>query len=114
MKIAKPMYGTRYKTMNLQDMLDEYINFKIQEVLDVALANKKKTITKELESVRGWLIELEHTLDDVKTLADANEYNIEDFETRIGKLEDDTGQLNQGVIKSQVREILTKSKLTVE
>ena len=114
MKIAKPMYGTRYKTMNLQDMLDEYINFKIQEVLDVALANKKKTITKELESVRGWLIELEHTLDDVKTLADANEYNIEDFETRIGKLEDDTVQLNQGVIKSQVREILTKSKLTVE
>jgi peptidoglycan hydrolase CwlO-like protein len=100
--------------MNLQDMLDEYINFKIQEVLDVALANKKKTITKELESVRGWLIELEHTLDDVKTLADANEYNIEDFETRIGKLEDDTVQLNQGVIKSQVREILTKSKLTVE
>ena len=100
--------------MNLQDMLDEYINYKIEAVLEVALANKKKTITTELESVRGWLIELEHTLDDVKTLADANEYNIEDFETRIGKLEDDTVQLNQGVIKSQVREILTKSKITVE
>ena len=108
------MYGTRYKTMNLQDMLDEYINYKIQDALDVALANKKKTVTKDLESVRGWLRELEHTLDDVKTLADENEYNIGDFETRIGKLEDDTVQLNQGVIKSQVREILTKSKLTVE
>jgi len=100
--------------MNLQDMLDEYINFKIQEVLEVALSNKKKTITKELESVRGWLRELEYTLDDVKTLSDENEYNIGDFETRISKLEDDTVQLNQGVIKSQVREILTKSKLTVE
>jgi hypothetical protein len=100
--------------MNLQDMLDEYINYKIQDVLDVALANKKKTVTKDLESVRGWLRELEHTLDDVKTLSDENEYNIGDFETRIGKLEDDTVQLNQGVIKSQVREILTKSKLTVE
>lgn len=100
--------------MNLQDMLDEYINFKIQEVLEIALADKKKTITKELESVRGWLRELEYTLDDVKTLSDENEYNIGDFETRISKLEDDTVQLNQGVIKSQVREILTKSKLTVE
>lgn len=100
--------------MNLQDMLDEYINFKIQEVLEVALSNKKKTITEELESVRGWLRELEYTLDDVKTLSDENEYNIGDFETRISKLEDDTVQLNQGVIKSQVREILTKSKLTVE
>jgi len=29
-------------------MLDEYINYKIQDVLDVALANKKKTITTEL------------------------------------------------------------------
>ena len=108
------MYGTRYKTMNLQDMIDEYINAKIDAALDTALSYKGKTVTKDLESVRGWLRELEHTLDDVKTLADENEYNIGDFETRIGKLEDDTVQLNQGVIKSQVREILTKSKLTVE
>ena len=100
--------------MNLQDMIDEYINAKIDAALDTALSYKGKTVTKDLESVRGWLRELEHTLDDVKTLADENEYNIGDFETRIGKLEDDTVQLNQGVIKSQVREILTKSKLTVE
>ena len=54
-EIARPMYGTRYKTMNLQDMLDEYINYKIAAALDVALANKKKTVTKDLESVRGCL-----------------------------------------------------------
>ena len=35
--------------MNLQDMLDEYINYKIDAALDVALANKEKTVTKDLE-----------------------------------------------------------------
>ena len=108
------MWKSRNKIKELKDILREKKKHKIDAALDVALANKKKTVTKDLESVRGWLRELEHTLDDVKTLADENEYNIGDFETRIGKLEDDTVQLNQGVIKSQVREILTKSKLTVE
>lgn len=100
--------------MNLQDMLDEYINYKIDAALDTALANKEKTVTKDLESVRGWLRELEHTLDDVKTLADENEYNIGDFETRIGKLEEDLLQFNGNVVESKVREAIGNLKVQLK
>ena len=100
--------------MNLQDMLDEYINFKIQEVLEVALASKKKTITKELESIREWFSDFESQLDEIRALGDENEYNLERYEERLNKLEDDGVMLNEGVLKACVKETLTKVKLTVE
>lgn len=100
--------------MNLQDMLDEYINFKIQEVLEVALASKKKTITKELESIREWFSDFESQLDEIRALGDENEYNLERQEERLNKLEDDGVMLNEGVLKACVKEMLTKVKLTVE
>jgi septal ring factor EnvC (AmiA/AmiB activator) len=100
--------------MNLQDMLDKYINFKIQEVLDVALANKEKTVTKELESIREWFSDYENQLDEIRSLADENEYNLERQEERLNKLEDDGVMLNEGVLKACVKEMLTKVNLTVE
>ena len=100
--------------MNLQDMLDEYINFKIQEVLEVALANKEKTVTKELESMREWFSDFENQLDEVRALGDENEYNLERQEERLNKLEDDGVMLNEGVLKASVKEMLNKVKLTVE
>ena len=100
--------------MNLQDMLDEYINFKIQEVLEVALSDKKKTITKELESIREWFSDFESQLDEVRALGDENEYNIERLEERVNELEEDGMQLNEGVIQAKIKESLSKIKLTVE
>ena len=100
--------------MNLQDMLDEYINFKIQEVLEVALANKEKTVTKELESMREWFSDFENQLDEVRALGDENEYNTERLEERVNSLEDDGVMLNEGVLKACVKEMLNKVKLTVE
>jgi hypothetical protein len=100
--------------MNLQDMLDEYINYKIQDVLDVALANKKKTITKELESIREWFTDYESQLDEIRALADENEYNLERQEERLNKLEEDGVQLNEGVIQAKIKESLSKLKLTME
>ena len=114
MRIAKLMYGTRYKTMNLQDMLDEYINFKIQEVLDIALANKEKTVTKELESMREWFSDFENQLDEVRALGDENEYNLERQEERLSELEDASVESNTGVIESKIKESLNKIKLTLE
>ena len=113
MKIAKPTFGTRYKTMNLQDMLDEYINYKIDAALDVALANKKKTVTKDLESVREWFTDYESQLDEIRALADENEYNLERQEERLNKLEEDGVQLNEGVIKAKIKEALSTIKLTM-
>ena len=95
-------------------MLDKYINFKIQEVLDVALANKEKTVTKELESIREWFSDYENQLDEIRSLADENEYNLERQEERLNKLEDDGVMLNEGVLKACVKEMLTKVNLTVE
>ena len=100
--------------MNLQDMLDEYINFKIQEVLEVALANKKKTITKELESIREWFSDFENQLDEIRALGDENEYNNERLEERVNELEEDGMQLNEGVIQAKIKESLDKIKLTLE
>ena len=100
--------------MNLQDMLDEYINFKIQDALEVALSDKKKTITKELESIREWFSDFESQLDEIRALADDNEYNLERQEERLNKLEDDGVMLNEGVLKACVKEMLTKVNLTVE
>lgn len=100
--------------MNLQDMLDEYINFKIQDALEVALSDKKKTITKELESIREWFSDFESQLDEIRALADENEYNLERQEERLNKLEDDGVMLNEGVLKACVKEMLTKVNLTVE
>lgn len=100
--------------MNLQDMLDEYINFKIQEVLEVALANKEKTVTKELESVREWFSDFENQLDEIRALGDENEYNNERLEERVNELEEDGMQLNEGVIRAKIKEVLSKIKLTVE
>jgi len=100
--------------MNLQDMLDKYINFKIQDALEVALSDKKKTITKELESIREWFSDFESQLDEIRSLADENEYNLERQEERLNKLEDDGVMLNEGVLKACVKEMLTKVNLTVE
>lgn len=100
--------------MNLQDMLDEYINFKIQEVLEVALASKKKTITKELESIREWFSDFENQLDEIRALGDENEYNNERLEERVNELEEDGMQLNEGVIQAKIKESLDKIKLTLE
>ena len=100
--------------MNLQDMLDEYINFKIQEVLEVALANKEKTVTKELESVREWFSDFENQLDEIRALADENEYNLERYEERLSQIEEDGVRFNGGVIDNRIKEALSKIKLTVE
>ena len=100
--------------MNLQDMVDEYINFKIQEVLEVALSNKKKTITKELESIREWFSDFENQLDEIRALADENEYNLERQEERLSELEDASVESNTGVIESKIKESLNKIKLTLE
>ena len=100
--------------MNLQDMLDEYINFKIQEVLEVALSDKKKTITKELESIREWFSDFESQLDEIRALADENEYNLERQEERLSELEDASVESNTGVIESKIKESLSKIKITVE
>tara|TARA_X000001388_G_C2229325_1_gene122466 strand:- start:453 stop:740 length:288 start_codon:yes stop_codon:yes gene_type:complete len=95
-------------------MLDKYINFKIQDALEVALSDKKKTITKELESIREWFSDFESQLDEIRALADENEYNLERQEERLNKLEDDGVMLNEGVLKACVKEMLTKVNLTVE
>lgn len=100
--------------MNLQDMLDKYINFKIQEVLDVALANKEKTVTKELESIREWFSDFESQLDEIRALADENEYNLERQEETLNELVEDGVRFNGGVIDKRIRESLSKIKLTVE
>lgn len=100
--------------MNLQDMLDEYINFKIQEVLEVALANKEKTVTKELESVREWFSDFENQLDEIRALGDENEYNLERYEERLSQIEEDGVRFNGGVIDNRIKEALSKIKLTVE
>jgi hypothetical protein len=100
--------------MNLQDMLDEYINFKIQEVLEVALSDKKKTITKELESIREWFSDYENQLDEIRALADENEYNLERQEETLNELVEDGVRFNGGVIDKRIRESLSKIKLTVE
>lgn len=100
--------------MNLQDMLDEYINFKIQEVLEIALANKEKTVTKELESVREWFSDFENQLDEIRALGDENEYNLERYEERLSEIEEDGVRFNGGVIDKRIRESLSKIKLTVE
>lgn len=100
--------------MNLQDMLDEYINFKIQEVLEVALANKEKTVTKELESVREWFSDFENQLDEIRALADENEYNLERYEERLSQIEEDGVRFNGGVIDNRIKEALSKIKITVE
>ena len=100
--------------MNLQDMLDEYINYKIQDVLDVALANKEKTVTKELESIREWFTDFENQLDEIRALADENEYNLERQEERLNELEEVSVESNTGVIESKIKESLNKIKLTVE
>jgi chromosome segregation ATPase len=100
--------------VNLQDMLDEYINFKIQEVLEVALSDKKKTITKELESIREWFTDYENQLDEIRALADENEYNLERYEERLNEFEEDGVQLNEGVIQAKIKESLSKLKLTME
>lgn len=100
--------------MTLQDLLDEYINDKIDEALEVALAYKKKTITKELESIREWFVDYESQLDEIRALADENEYNLERYEERLNKLEDDGVMLNEGVLKACVKQMLTKVNLTVE
>ena len=109
------------QTMNLQDMLDEYINFKIQEVLDVALANKEKTVTKELETMaqklkalQEWMIEFDNNQDEIRALADENEYNLERQEERLNELEEVSVESNTGVIESKIKESLSKIKLTVE
>ena len=99
--------------MNLQDMLDEYINYKIDAALDTALANKEKTVTKDLESVREWFTDYESQLDEIRALADENEYNLERQEERLNKLEEDGVQLNEGVIKAKIKEALSKIKLTM-
>ena len=100
--------------MNLQDMLDEYINFKIQDALEVALSNKKMTITKELESIREWFSDFENQLDEIRALADENEYNLERQEERLNEFEEDGVQLNEGVIQAKIKESLSKLKLTME
>ena len=100
--------------MNLQDMLDEYINFKIQEVLEVALANKEKTVTKELESVREWFSDFENQLDEIRALGDENEYNLERYEERLSQIEEDGVRFNGGVIDNRIKEALSKIKITVE
>lgn len=107
--------------MNLQDMLDEYINYKIQDVLDVALANKEKTVTKELETMaeklkalQEWMIEFDNNQDEIRALADENEYNLERYEERLNEFEEDGVQLNEGVIQAKIKESLNKIKLTVE
>jgi hypothetical protein len=100
--------------MNIQDMLDEYINFKIQEVLDVALANKEKTVTKELESMRELITECYDNLDEVRCLGDENEYNIERLEERVNSLEDDGVMLNEGVMDARIKKNLNKLKIVLE
>jgi hypothetical protein len=100
--------------MNLQDMLDEYINFKIQDALEVALSNKKKTITKELESIREWFTDYENQLDEIRALADENEYNLERQEERLNEFEEDGVELNEGVIQAKIKESISKLKLTME
>ncbi len=112
--------------MNLQDMLDEYINYKIEAVLDVALANKEKTVTKEIKAVREWFSEFESSLDEIRSLADENEYNLErqeerlndledgDVATRISALEESGVELNDGVLNARIKAIVSKLKLTME
>lgn len=100
--------------MNLQDMLDEYINFKIQDALEVALSNKKKTITEELESIREWFTDYENQLDEIRALADENEYNLERQEERLNEFEEDGVELNEGVIQAKIKESISKLKLTME
>lgn len=100
--------------MNLQDMLDEYINYKIQDVLDVALANKAKTVTKDLETMRGLIKIFDNNLDEVRSLADENEYNLERLDERVGELEEDGVMLNEGVMDAKIKESLNKIKLTLE
>ena len=53
-------------------------------------------------------------LDEIRALADENEYNLERQEERLNKLEDDGVMLNEGVLKACVKEMLTKVNLTVE
>lgn len=107
--------------MNLQDMLDEYINFKIQDVLDVALANKEKTVTKELETMaeklkalQEWMIEFDNNQDEIRSLADENEYNLERLEERVNSLEDDGVMLNEGVMDARIKKNLDKLKIVLE
>lgn len=107
--------------MNLQDMLDEYINFKIQDVLDVALANKEKTVTKELETMaeklkalQEWMIEFDNNQDEIRSLADENEYNQERLEERVNSLEDDGVMLNEGVMDARIKKNLDKLKIVLE
>ena len=99
--------------MNLQDMLDEYINYKIDAALDTALANKEKTVTKDLESIREWFTDYESQLDEIRALADENEYNLERQEERLNELEEDGVKLNEGVIKAKIKEALRTIKLTM-
>jgi len=99
--------------MNLQDMLDEYINYKIDAALDTALANKEKTVTKDLESIREWFTDYESQLDEIRALADENEYNLERQEERLNELEEDGVKLNEGVIKAKIKEALSTIKLTM-
>ena len=126
--------------MNLQDMLDEYINYKIEAVLDVALANKEKNVTAEIKAVREWFSEFESSLDEIRSLADENEYNLErsvdevrsltaeneehgkrlkdledgDVATRISALEEGKVELNDGVLNARIKAIVSKLKLTME
>lgn len=112
--------------MNLQDMLDEYINYKIEAVLDVALANKEKNVTAEIKAVREWFSEFESSLDEIRSLADENEYNLErqeerlkdledgDVATRISALEEGKVELNDGVLNARIKAVVSKLKLTME
>ena len=100
--------------MNLQDMLDEYINFKIQELLDVALANKERTINLNLKHLKEQISEFDNNLDEVRSLADENEYNIERLEERVNEFEDDGIQLNEGVLDARVKKHLDKLKIVSE
>ncbi|MDB4278332.1 hypothetical protein N9917_01880, partial [Deltaproteobacteria bacterium] len=77
-------------------------------------ANKEKTVTKELESIREWFTDFENQLDEIRALADENEYNLERQEERLNELEEVSVESNTGVIESKIKESLNKIKLTVE
>ena len=107
--------------MNIQDILDDYVKFKVEGILDVALANKEKTVTKELETMaeklkalQEWMIEFDNNLDEVRSLADENEYNQERLEERVNSLEDDGVMLNEGVMDARVKKHLDKLKIVLE
>lgn len=100
--------------MNLQDMIDEYVNFKIQELLDVALNNKERTINLNLKHLKAQIEDFENTLDEVKTLADENEYNLERLEERVNEFEDDGVLLNEGVMDARIKKHLDKLKIVSE